>query len=311
MSTQLQVVNDHIQSLQPVFEQRLIDRSLNFQAEAGFALQILQQNDYALKIAATNRASLEAAITNVAAIGISLNPALKQAYLVPRKGGICLAISYMGVMHMAMLTGAIVWGQARTVRLSDTFELRGIDQEPIHTFNPFAPDRGPVVGAYVVVKLPNGDYLTHAMPIADVYAIRDRSDAWKAYKSKGNTCPWVTDEEEMIKKTVVHQAHKYWPHNERLDKTLHYLNTDGGEGLQPIQQDTPTDIARRARAQGDAEQRQALVAKLEQAAATHNLDTLRKEWEGMSKAERLMVGGEEWSRIKASVQDQNIQDVEA
>jgi recombination protein RecT len=38
----------------------------------------------------------------VAAIGITLNPASKLAYLVPRDGMVCLDISYMGLLHRAV-----------------------------------------------------------------------------------------------------------------------------------------------------------------------------------------------------------------
>jgi recombination protein RecT len=79
---------------------------------------------------------------------------------------------------------------------------------------------------YVVVKTDGGDYLTHAMPISKVHDIRDRSEAWK--KGSG---PWKTDEEEMIKKTCVKQAAKYWPRRERLDSAVHHMNTEGGEGI--------------------------------------------------------------------------------
>jgi recombination protein RecT len=211
-------------------------KSINFDREAGFALQILRASDYLSKVALNNPASLEAAITNVGAIGISLNPAEKLAYLVPRKVGgnpaVCLDLSYMGLLWIAIDAGAIRWGQAVIVRQKDTFELQGIDKEPKHTYQPFDKERGPIVGVYVVVKTPEGDYLTHPMPIDKVYAIRDRSEAWKAYKrDSSKTCPWVTDEEEMVKKTCVKQAQKYWPKCKRLDEAVHYLNTEGGEGI--------------------------------------------------------------------------------
>jgi hypothetical protein len=41
----------------------------------------------------------------------------------------------------------------------------------------------------------------------------------------------MTDEEEMIKKTCVKQAAKYWPRRERLDSAIHHMNTEGGEGI--------------------------------------------------------------------------------
>lgn len=211
----------------------LADKAIEFDREAQFATQIISANDYLLKIALNNQDSLRAAVNNVAAIGISLNPASKLAYLVPRKGAVCLDISYMGLMHIAQQSGAIQWGQAAIVRKNDAFELRGIDSQPLHTYNPFSTDRGDIVGVYVVVKTDGGDYLTHAMPISEVYAIRDRSEAWKAFvKDASKKCPWNTDEGEMIKKTCVKQAAKYWPRRDRLDSAVHHLNTDGGEGIQ-------------------------------------------------------------------------------
>lgn len=213
------------------FQTVAVDKSMDFDREAGFAMQILKASDYLWKVAQQNPASLQAAVTNVAAIGVSLNPASKLAYLVPRKGAICLDISYMGLMYIAQQCGAIQWGQAVIVKKADTFELNGLDKLPTHKYSPFSPDRGDVIGVYVVVKTDGGDYLTHPMTLSAVHAIRDRSEAWKAYKAKGTSCPWVTDEEEMIKKTCVKQAAKYWPRRDRLDKAVHHLNTDGGEGI--------------------------------------------------------------------------------
>ena len=208
------------------------DKGIEFEREKGFAVQIITASEYLLKVAMANKASLANAVTNVAAIGISLNPASKLAYLVPRKGAICLDISYMGLMHIAQQCGAIQWGQAVIVRKNDTFELTGMDKLPTHKYSPFATDRGEIIGVYVVVKTGEGDYLTHPMPLSEVYAIRDRSDAWKAYqRDKSKTCPWVTDEGEMIKKTCVKQAAKYWPRRDRLDTAVHHMNTEGDEGI--------------------------------------------------------------------------------
>lgn len=92
--------------------------------------------------------------------------------------------------------------------------------------------RGDIVGAYVTVKTDDGDYLTHTMRIDAIYSIRDRSEAWKKYKSDNSKkCPWVTDEEQMILKTVVKQAAKYWPRRERLDAAIDHVNTEGEEGI--------------------------------------------------------------------------------
>lgn len=240
----LATVQRDVYACRDAFVSVLSDPSINFEREAVFAMQVLSRNDYTLKVAAGNRQSVADAITNVASIGISLNPARKQAYLVPREGKICLDISYMGLMDLAMANGSIRWAKAELVYESDQFALNGFDRPPTHTFAPFDKDRGVIVGVYVVVKTADGDYLTEAMSLDEVYAIRDRSTAWKAYVSDNKkTCPWVTDEGEMIKKTCIKRAYKYWPKTERLEHAIHYLNTDGGQGIDLSGQQPAADPA--------------------------------------------------------------------
>lgn len=223
-----------VNPLKAEFEQVCAEPSINFKRESEFAMQIFANNDYLAKIAVSNPVSTRSAVMNVAGIGISLNPSQKLAYLVPRKGSICLDISYMGLMHIAQQSGAIKWCQSAIVRRNDQFRREGLDKPPIHIYNDFdtAEQRGDIVGAYVVIKTDDGDYLTHTMRIDAIFAIRDRSEAWKKYKSDNSKkCPWVTDEEQMILKTVVKQAAKYWPRRERLDAAIDHVNTEGEEGI--------------------------------------------------------------------------------
>jgi len=209
-----------------------------FTREAGFAVQVLTAggpDGYALKVARANPQSVHNAVVNVAAIGITLNPAKKQAYLVPRDGRICLDISYMGLIDLATESGAIRWAQADVVCAGETFRLQGIDKAPIHEHDPFNRDFGNIRGAYVVVKTADGDFLTHTMGIQEVFDIRDRSAAWKAFIKDKKKCPWVTDEVQMIVKTCIKQGSKTWPRdktNDRLERAIHYLNGDGGEGIE-------------------------------------------------------------------------------
>ena len=230
-----EIISSDIYSVGDVFAANCSDKSLSFNAEAEFAIQVLMGNDYAMKVATGNRQSVVNAVKNIAGIGISLNPALKHAYLVPREGRICLDISYMGLMHLAIQSGSIRWAQCALVHEADEFALNGLDKQPAHKFNPFARDRGAIVGVYCVVKTFDGDYLTHTMPIEDVFAIRDRSSAWIAVQNKkAKSCPWLTDEGEMVKKTCVKQAYKYWPktaQSGRMEQAIHYLNEQAGEGL--------------------------------------------------------------------------------
>lgn len=202
-----------------------IDKQIVWQKECNFAMQLLSANKYLDDIAWSNTQSLKNAIVNISAIGISLNPATKHAYLVPRDKRVCLDISYMGLLHLACMSGSIMWGQAKVVRENDDYQSLGIDKSPSHKYNPFG-ERGGIVGVYCTVKTCDGDYLTEEMSIKQVYDIRDRSAAFK--KNKG---PWITDPEQMIRKTVVKRASSYWPKVDRLDSAIHMLNTDNEEGI--------------------------------------------------------------------------------
>ena len=127
-----------VQKQESMFLERITDEKVTFAAESQFAIQALQGNNYLAGIAKKNMVSLQNAIINVASIGISLNPANKHAYLVPRDGKVCLDISYMGLLHLAMSTGSIKWGQCKLVHQNDMYESNGLDHAPTHKYNPFS-----------------------------------------------------------------------------------------------------------------------------------------------------------------------------
>lgn len=219
MSTEISIPNT-VYSVEKDFD-KVNSYKLNFTKEANFALQLLQGNDYLVKAATANPAALEYAIINLASIGISLNPALKESYLVPRGGKICLDISYIGLTKLATDTGSIEWVQAEIVKEKDTFEYLGVGKAPLHKMNPFS-DRGPVIGVYCVARLSTGEHLSTIMSRAECDAIKDKSS--QAAKSG----PWVTFYEEMLKKTVIKRASKLWPKSERLSSAVDVLNEHEG-----------------------------------------------------------------------------------
>jgi len=210
---------------------------ISFEKEAGFALQILRENEYLSKAAAAFPSNLRDAIVNVAGFGVSLNPAKKQAYLIPRnKGGatkVYLDISYMGMLDIATKSGCIDWAQAKCVHENDNYINNGLSIQPTHKYNPFDKERGAFVGVYVCARLPSCDVLTHEVPAAKIWDIAERSESYKAYKKDNHKkTPWVTDFDEMAKKTCIKQAAKTWPRIDKLDHVINYLNTEGNEGLQ-------------------------------------------------------------------------------
>lgn len=224
---------EYVSQQESLFLPVVSDESVTWEKEKQFAIQALMANDYLAKIAGNKPATLQNAIINIASIGISLNPALKHAYLVPRKGGVCLDLSYMGLLHLAQSSGVILWGQCKIVRANDTYQNAGLSKEPTHLANTFG-DRGDIAGAYCTVKTVDGDFLTEEMNIKEIFDIRARSEGFKS----GKATPWKTDEGEMIRKTVVKRAYKYWPKCERLGTAIQMLN-DNGEGIVAEKDVTP------------------------------------------------------------------------
>ena len=228
MSNQELTVFSLVEQQEQFFMPVLTDKSVSWAKEKQFAIQYLQSNEFLATTAMKNQASLQNAIINVASIGISLNPADKHAYLVPRDGKVCLDISYMGLAHLATSDGSISWCQSKIVREADTYTNKGIDKEPLHEYKAFG-DRGPMVGVYCTVKLPNGDYLTDEMSLDDIKKIMETS---KSASSKYS--PWKTFFNEMARKTVVKRAAKYWPAVRRLNDAIHHLNEEEGIELETV-----------------------------------------------------------------------------
>jgi recombination protein RecT len=193
--------------------------------ECLFARQQLQKNSFSFSVAEKNPASLQNAILNIASIGISLNPALAHAYLVPRDGAIYLDISYKGLVKIATETGAIVWAKSELVYKNDKFVYNGPATPPTHEADVFG-ERGDIIGGYCIAKLPSNDTLIEVMKIDEIIKIRDTSKAFQ--KGKG---PWVDWFEEMSKKTVTKRAYKSWPQTDnrgRLDKAIEALHDSEG-----------------------------------------------------------------------------------
>ena len=230
---------------------------LNFKAECGFARQSLMRNDYLLGVARKNQQSLADAISNVAAIGISLNPANKQAYLVPRKiktgAAVCLDISYMGMIRLATDTGVVKYMKAELVYENDVFTYNGFDTRPeIAVSNPFdVKSRGLLIGCIAWAKLNSGDYLNEFMNIEQINKIRNDSEAYKgAFGEKGSkwkqdNCVWVKHEGEMQKKTVIKRLYKTLPSSDGSDimsKAIDVINEhEGIEFKEPPKKDYTQD----------------------------------------------------------------------
>jgi recombination protein RecT len=202
---------------------------LDFKTEALFATQQCAKNDFLARVAVSNPNSLRMAILNIAAIGISLNPALGLAYLVPRDGRVILDISYRGLITLAVDSGSVLWAKPVLVYSNDQFLFKGPSLMPQHECDPFLDtvDRGDVRGGYCVAKLTCGDLMVGTMSRQEMEKIRATSRAGKHPDG-----PWINWEDQMQLKTIVKRESKWWPKTStRFAEAMRVLNEDNGEGL--------------------------------------------------------------------------------
>lgn len=158
--------------------------------------------------------SIVLATAQAASLGLLPNTPLGLAYLVPYKTTATFIPGYRGLLRLAIQSGEVQSIEARVAYAKDALEIRmgtnaGIDHSPS-----MDADRGPMVGVYAVAKLRTGETVFEWMSVGQIEAIRDRSKAAK-------DGPWVTDFEEMARKTVVRRLCKYLPlSEEKLGRAL-------------------------------------------------------------------------------------------
>lgn len=168
--------------------------------------------------------SLMNCFIGAAEVGLEPGGVLGHAYLVPYGDTATLIIGYRGLIELMRRTGELASIRCVVVHKKDTFKLtEGIEQTIKH--EPFlAGDAGPLKFAYCVAKLKDGSVQVELMTRHQIEEIRKRSRA-------GNAGPWVTDFEEMAKKTVLRRAAKYLPvASERFQKAIEIDDGDYVDG---------------------------------------------------------------------------------
>lgn len=252
MTQELMPYQTAIQNAEDRF--RKVAQTLSYDKESIFAMQQLTKTDFAMQTANKNPKSVILALHNLASTGLTLNPANGYAYLVPRDQAIVLDISYKGLIKIATDTGSITWARADLVFEADEFTYFGPAAAPAHKTNPFAKDRGAIVGCYCIAKTIQGDVLTEVMDMAEIEKIRSKSSAYSRTKNgqASPSGPWVEWLNQMIKKAVIKRASKTWPYTEnrdRIEQAIAIANeSEGGYDLE----DSEEQKAYRRQQQHDA-----------------------------------------------------------
>ena len=239
----LVVIKKGLEATRPEFD-KLNLTGLNFFKEVEFACQILAKNDY---LAGANQQSIMNAVKNVAMTGLSLNPVLKYCYLIPRKEKVnkqsvlCCVVepSYVGLCKVLTDTGSVV-------AISSTI----VYEKEIHTLeiqegaNGFARHKpyfkghpGPPMACYTKAILPSGIEFIGLIRPFQWEDISKRSESVKSYYAKvakgeyAAIPTWVSDLDEMIRKTAIKNIYKYLPKTERAEligQAIHMDNVVNG-----------------------------------------------------------------------------------
>lgn len=224
------------------------------------------------QLAQCSPASLFLSSVRSFSLGLEPNGALNEAYLVPywnsKKG--CneaqFMPSYRGLQNLARRSGEIAEIYSKAVKENDTFEVEeGTERRIIHKPN-YMKDRGKSACYYAVYRTKDGNVDFEVMSIDEIDAIRNRSKA-------ASSGPWVTDYDEMAKKTVMRRLLKRAPMSVELAAAVAIDNKAAVgefdrnddifdiEGLSVEDAATPADVQTAVNAERTAELRQTIAAK--------------------------------------------------
>ena len=173
--------------------------------------------------------SFIAAVMMASQLGLEIG-VLGQAYLVPfknmKKGIVeCNFIpGYRGLIDLARRSGNIISISAEIVYEKDVFEFeKGLNEKLVH--KPVLTERGKMIAAYAVAKLKDGGAQFIIMSKQEIDDVKT--------KAKAQFGPWISNYEEMAKKTVVRRLFKWLPSSVEMQKAA-ILDEHSETGIQDI-----------------------------------------------------------------------------
>lgn len=168
-------------------------------------------------------ATIVAAVMEASELGLSFSRTLGEAYLVPyfnSKAGVTecqMQPGYRGLTKLARQSGEIAYIQGRLVREGEPFQYRYTpDLEFLHEPYAGGSPQPPVIGAYAIAKLLNGEYLLEFMTTDEIESVHHRSQSYRnaLRYNKPEEGPWVDFWGEQAKKTAVKRLAKMLPVSE-------------------------------------------------------------------------------------------------
>lgn len=159
-----------------------------------------------------NPQSLLAACTKAATDGLILD-GREAALVVDFKGEAQYRPMMRGLLKLAYNSGQIKSLAVEIAHLEDVFDHVPSDPErPIVHKIDHRKERGEPFAAYAIAELMTGGIIHEVMSVKQINSIRDRADAYKAFKGGHiKSTPWDSDWSEMARKTVFRRISKYLP----------------------------------------------------------------------------------------------------
>lgn len=152
------------------------------------------------KLLNCDRNSFVSALLDCAQLGIE--PDNRRAHLIPYGKTCQLIIDFKGLCELIMRSGKVSLIHADKVCENDEFEYNA-GKIVKHKID-FKKDRGEAYAFYAYAEMKDGSTKAEVMTLEDVNKIKARSKS-------ANNGPWVTDYNEMAKKTVFRRLSKWLP----------------------------------------------------------------------------------------------------
>lgn len=255
-----------------------------FARECSFAAQQINSNSQLIKSTAQSRME---AVLNLANIGLTLNPVVKHAYLVPRsvKSGegwevkCCLEPSYMGLIKLLTDSGSVKSMRAEIVYKGDEFMYDKAEQR-VRTHISYwqlGREAGEILGGYTVAMFPDGSTETQDMGRDIMDKIKNSSESVKAKRSS----PYDNWQEEMFRKAMIKRHFKTLPKTKHVEQFASATELDN-EDFAVAAPKTPATIRRSANQMSDARYQ---VEVMGQASA----DSVLAQWTDLPDDQRAEV----------------------
>lgn len=200
--------------------------------ELGFASQYFTDGKKGLALQRCDPDSIRNAVITVARTGITLNPALKLAYLIPRKGKCTLDISYMGLREILLRAGVVLNLEGFIVYEDELADFKiEYGTNAYITHSPKFDFRDPkdflnrrMVGVYTVAHLNTGHINFEYMPAGEVLAIKAKySEAGDSEFSGWNI---KEVEGEFWKKTCIKRHWKKLPKTNLTQEVIEAIESE-------------------------------------------------------------------------------------